>query len=45
FVADETGKVDKYVSGLPDNIYESVKASKPKTLDETIDQTAFNACG
>nr|GEY26897.1 putative reverse transcriptase domain-containing protein [Tanacetum cinerariifolium] len=26
----------KYISGLPDNIYESVKASKPKTLDETI---------
>nr|GEX53931.1 putative reverse transcriptase domain-containing protein [Tanacetum cinerariifolium] len=26
----------KYVSGLPDNIYGNVKASKPKTLDETI---------
>nr|GEV85721.1 putative reverse transcriptase domain-containing protein [Tanacetum cinerariifolium] len=37
FVANETEKVDKYVSGLPDNIYESVKASKPKTLDETIE--------
>nr|GFD06437.1 hypothetical protein [Tanacetum cinerariifolium] len=37
FVADETEKIDKYVSGLPDNIYESVKASKPKTLDETIE--------
>nr|GEW79894.1 reverse transcriptase domain-containing protein [Tanacetum cinerariifolium] len=37
FVADETKKIDKYVSGLPDNIYESVKASKPKTLDETIE--------
>nr|GEU96545.1 reverse transcriptase domain-containing protein [Tanacetum cinerariifolium] len=36
FVADETEKIDKYVSGLPDNMYESVKASKPKTLDETI---------
>nr|GEW96189.1 putative reverse transcriptase domain-containing protein [Tanacetum cinerariifolium] len=24
-------------NGLPDNIYESVKASKPKTLDETIE--------
>nr|GEV14058.1 putative reverse transcriptase domain-containing protein [Tanacetum cinerariifolium] len=33
----ETEKIDKYVSGLPDNIYESVKASKPKTLDETIE--------
>nr|GFB75096.1 putative reverse transcriptase domain-containing protein [Tanacetum cinerariifolium] len=29
--------IDKYVSGLPDNIYESVKALKPKTLDETIE--------
>nr|GEV07162.1 putative reverse transcriptase domain-containing protein [Tanacetum cinerariifolium] len=26
-----------YVSGLPDNIYGSVQASKPKTLDETIE--------
>nr|GEY53103.1 putative reverse transcriptase domain-containing protein [Tanacetum cinerariifolium] len=37
FVTDETEKIDKYVSGLPDNIYGSVKASKPKTLDETIE--------
>nr|GEZ83063.1 hypothetical protein [Tanacetum cinerariifolium] len=37
FVANETEKVDKYISGLPDNIYESVKSSKPKTLDETIE--------
>nr|GEW34149.1 hypothetical protein [Tanacetum cinerariifolium] len=37
FVADETEKIDKYVNGLPDNIYGSVKASKPKTLDETIE--------
>nr|GEY18062.1 putative reverse transcriptase domain-containing protein [Tanacetum cinerariifolium] len=36
-VADETEKIDKYISGLPDNIYGSVKASKPKTLDETIE--------
>nr|GFC01620.1 hypothetical protein [Tanacetum cinerariifolium] len=36
FVADETEKIEKYVSGFP-NIYESVKASKPKTLDETIE--------
>nr|GEU50701.1 DNA-directed DNA polymerase [Tanacetum cinerariifolium] len=36
FVANETEKIDKYVSGLPDNIYGSVKASKTKTLDETI---------
>nr|GEX40035.1 putative reverse transcriptase domain-containing protein [Tanacetum cinerariifolium] len=37
FVANETKKIDKYISGLPDNIYGSVKASKPKTLDETIE--------
>nr|GFB38060.1 reverse transcriptase domain-containing protein [Tanacetum cinerariifolium] len=37
FVAAETEKIDKYISGLPDNIYKSVKASKPKTLDETIE--------
>nr|GFC64034.1 hypothetical protein [Tanacetum cinerariifolium] len=37
FVANETKKIDKYVSGLPDNIYGSVKAPKPKTLDETIE--------
>nr|GFD35316.1 hypothetical protein [Tanacetum cinerariifolium] len=37
FVADETEKIDKYVSRLPDNIYGSVKASKSKTLDETIE--------
>nr|GEW44373.1 reverse transcriptase domain-containing protein [Tanacetum cinerariifolium] len=30
FVADEAEKIDKYVSRLPDNIYGSVKASKPK---------------
>nr|GEZ60871.1 reverse transcriptase [Tanacetum cinerariifolium] len=37
FIADEIEKIDKYVGGLPDNIYGSVKASKPKTLDETIE--------
>nr|GEV08841.1 hypothetical protein [Tanacetum cinerariifolium] len=37
FVADETEKIDKYVSGLLDNIYGSMKASKPRTLDETIE--------
>nr|GEY59999.1 hypothetical protein [Tanacetum cinerariifolium] len=36
FVSNETEKVDKYFSGLPDNIYGNVKSSKPKTLDETI---------
>ncbi|GJV58160.1 putative reverse transcriptase domain-containing protein [Tanacetum coccineum] len=37
FVANETEKVDKYISGLPDNIYGHVKSSKPKTLDKTIE--------
>nr|GEW42508.1 putative reverse transcriptase domain-containing protein [Tanacetum cinerariifolium] len=37
FVANETEKIDKYIGGLPDNIYGSVKAFKPKTLDETIE--------
>nr|GEU95962.1 hypothetical protein [Tanacetum cinerariifolium] len=37
FVANETEKIDKYISGLSDNIYGSVKSSKPKTLDETIE--------
>nr|GEZ85024.1 reverse transcriptase domain-containing protein [Tanacetum cinerariifolium] len=39
FVSNETEKVDKYISGLPDNIYGNVKSSKPKTLDETIEST------
>ncbi|GJW22594.1 reverse transcriptase domain-containing protein [Tanacetum coccineum] len=34
FVANETEKVDKYISGLPDNIYGNVKSARPKTLDE-----------
>ncbi|GKA14291.1 putative reverse transcriptase domain-containing protein, partial [Tanacetum coccineum] len=28
---------DKYISGLPDNIYGNVKSARPKTLDETIE--------
>ncbi|GJW50571.1 hypothetical protein Tco_0091922 [Tanacetum coccineum] len=36
FVANETEKVDKYISRLPDNIYGNVKSARPKTLDETI---------
>nr|GEX40599.1 hypothetical protein [Tanacetum cinerariifolium] len=39
FVANENEKIDKYISGLPDNIYENVKSSKPRTLDETIELT------
>ncbi|GKG26455.1 reverse transcriptase domain-containing protein, partial [Tanacetum coccineum] len=37
FVANKTEKVDKYISGLPDNIYGNVKSARRKTLDETID--------
>ncbi|GJR26117.1 putative reverse transcriptase domain-containing protein [Tanacetum coccineum] len=37
FVANETEKVDKYISGIPNNIYGNVKSSRPKTLDETIE--------
>nr|GEY11496.1 putative reverse transcriptase domain-containing protein [Tanacetum cinerariifolium] len=32
-------KIDKYISGLLDNIYRNVKSSKPRTLDETIELT------
>nr|GEW66788.1 hypothetical protein [Tanacetum cinerariifolium] len=39
FVANENEKIDKYISGLPDNIYGNVKSSKPRTLDETIKLT------
>nr|GFD18714.1 hypothetical protein [Tanacetum cinerariifolium] len=37
FVSNETKKVDKYIIGLPNNIYGNVKSLKPKTLDETIE--------
>ncbi|GJZ89136.1 putative reverse transcriptase domain-containing protein [Tanacetum coccineum] len=37
FVTNETKKVDKYISGLLDNIYGNVKSARPKTLDETIE--------
>ncbi|GJR38980.1 putative reverse transcriptase domain-containing protein [Tanacetum coccineum] len=37
FVANETEKVNKYINGLPYNIYGNVKSSRPKTLDETIE--------
>nr|GFA84088.1 hypothetical protein [Tanacetum cinerariifolium] len=39
FVANENEKIDKYISGLSDNIYRNVKSSKPRTLDETIELT------
>nr|GEX85927.1 putative reverse transcriptase domain-containing protein [Tanacetum cinerariifolium] len=37
FLADETEKVDRYISGLPDNIHGNVMSARPKTLDETIE--------
>nr|GEZ39903.1 putative reverse transcriptase domain-containing protein [Tanacetum cinerariifolium] len=39
FIANENEKIDKYISGLSDNIYGNVKSSKPRTLDETIELT------
>nr|GEV27584.1 hypothetical protein [Tanacetum cinerariifolium] len=38
FLADETEKVDKYISGLPDNIHENVMSARPMTLDEAIEK-------
>nr|GEV75349.1 hypothetical protein [Tanacetum cinerariifolium] len=37
FLADETEKVDKYISGLPDNIHGNVMSTRTKTLDEAIE--------
>nr|GEX52709.1 putative reverse transcriptase domain-containing protein [Tanacetum cinerariifolium] len=37
FLAGETEKVDKYISGLLDNIHRNVMSARPKTLDETIE--------
>nr|GFA79658.1 reverse transcriptase domain-containing protein [Tanacetum cinerariifolium] len=37
FLADETEKVNKYISGLPDNIHGNVMSARPKTLDDTIE--------
>ncbi|GKC79566.1 putative reverse transcriptase domain-containing protein [Tanacetum coccineum] len=37
FCANETKKINKYIRGLPNNIYGNVKSSKPKMLDETIE--------
>ncbi|GJX25161.1 hypothetical protein Tco_0231457 [Tanacetum coccineum] len=33
---EEFDKIERYVGGLPDMIYESVVASKPKTMQEAI---------
>ncbi|GJZ59942.1 putative reverse transcriptase domain-containing protein [Tanacetum coccineum] len=37
FLIDETEKVDKYISGLPDNIHGNVKSARPKTLNDAIE--------
>nr|GFC06899.1 reverse transcriptase domain-containing protein [Tanacetum cinerariifolium] len=37
FLADETKKVDKYISGLLDNIHGNVISARPETLDEIIE--------
>ncbi|GJW36988.1 putative reverse transcriptase domain-containing protein [Tanacetum coccineum] len=37
FLADETEKVDKYISRLPDNIHRNVMSARPKTLDDAIE--------
>nr|GEY53627.1 reverse transcriptase domain-containing protein [Tanacetum cinerariifolium] len=37
FNSNETEKVDKYISGLPDNIHGNVMAARPKTIDDAIE--------
>nr|GEY71795.1 hypothetical protein [Tanacetum cinerariifolium] len=37
FLSDETEKVDKYISGHPDNIHGNVMSARPKTLDFAIE--------
>ncbi|GKE43199.1 reverse transcriptase domain-containing protein [Tanacetum coccineum] len=37
FLSDETEKVDKYISGLPDNIHGNVMSTRSKTLDDAIE--------
>nr|GEY98584.1 hypothetical protein [Tanacetum cinerariifolium] len=34
---EESNKIEKYVGGLPDMIHRSVVASKPKTMQESIE--------
>nr|GEU82230.1 hypothetical protein [Tanacetum cinerariifolium] len=36
FLSDETEKVEKYISGIPDNIHGNVMSARPKTLDFAI---------
>nr|GFA48255.1 hypothetical protein [Tanacetum cinerariifolium] len=37
FISNETEKVDKYISGLPDNIHGNVMSARPKNLDDAIE--------
>ncbi|GJX38900.1 putative reverse transcriptase domain-containing protein [Tanacetum coccineum] len=37
FLANETEKVEKYISGLPHNIHGNVMSTRPKTLDDAIE--------
>nr|GEV32408.1 reverse transcriptase domain-containing protein [Tanacetum cinerariifolium] len=39
FISNETKKVDKYISGLPNNIHGNVMSARPKTLDDAIELT------
>nr|GEW54309.1 reverse transcriptase domain-containing protein [Tanacetum cinerariifolium] len=34
---EESDRVEKYISGLPDTIHDSVKATRPKTMQEVIE--------
>nr|GFA22936.1 reverse transcriptase domain-containing protein [Tanacetum cinerariifolium] len=45
FVANENEKIDKYISGLPDNIYGNVKSSKPRDGKEAPKGNGCFECG
>nr|GFD11061.1 hypothetical protein [Tanacetum cinerariifolium] len=36
---EESDKIERYISGLPDMIHGSVMASKPKTMQDVIELT------
>ncbi|GJV19264.1 reverse transcriptase domain-containing protein [Tanacetum coccineum] len=38
---EETDKIERYVGGMPDLIYSSVVASKPKTMQEAIEMATI----
>nr|GEX73640.1 hypothetical protein [Tanacetum cinerariifolium] len=37
FLSDETEKIDKYISGLPDNIHGNFMSARTKNLDDAIE--------